>query len=96
MRRTGFRVARLIDGASASSVEPETMSESAARTCQAARPAGSFGHPVVSLVRSPYSGTLVGVTTSASALKTVGAGFALPTGMSVFTITTMTAFLSGR
>ena len=37
-----------------------------------------------------------GVTTADNALKIVGAGFALPTGMSEFTITTITAFFAGR
>lgn len=43
-----------------------------------------------------HSGTFPGVTTCVRAFVIVGAGLFLPAGMSEFTITTITAFFSGR
>ena len=43
-----------------------------------------------------YSGTFAGVRTAVRALRMVGAGLALPTGMSVFTMMTTAAFFSGK
>jgi len=44
----------------------------------------------------PYCGTFPGVTTFVSTLKMSGMGLVLPTGMSEFTMTTITALLAGR
>ena len=44
----------------------------------------------------PYCGTFPGVTTFVSALKMSGMGLVLPTAMSEFTMTTITALLAGR
>ena len=44
----------------------------------------------------PRYGTFSGVTAAASALKMMGIGLTLFTAISEFTITTITAFFSGR